>query len=210
MKKLMFLTMMFGLIVIFSGSAFAQQTNCGDPGNGEVIVFENGFTHNNGGKCVKLKAGEYKDAAAIGLANNTMSAIKVGSGVYAIACDGDNFTGACEVFDGNDGDLRNNPTIKNDRVSSLKIVQSKNSQVCSPRSSEKVPIKWTNNTNRTLRINWINFDCKEENNPREIKPGQVYDGGSFVGHVFRVTDFNTKENLGLIYVTKANATQVLK
>lgn len=210
MKKLMFLTMMFGLMMVFNGSVSAQEQNCGNPADGEVIVFEHTSNHSGGGKCVKLKVGEYKDAAAIGLVDNSMSSIKVGKGVYAVACDGPNLTGACEVFDGHDDDLRNNPTIKNDRVSSIKVVQSKNSQVCSPRSNEKIPIKWTNKTNRTLRINWINFDCKEENNPREIKPGEVYDGGSFVGHVFRVTDFNTKENLGLIYVTSSNATQDLK
>ena len=212
MKKLMFLTMMFGLMMVFSGSVSAQQ-NCGEPGDNEVIIYEHIFNQDGGGICKKLGVGDYGDASKMGLADNIMSSIKVGKNVYAMVCDGKNFTGACELFDKHDADLRNNPTIKNDIVSSVRVVKAKagEEKICPGKTGEKVNIAWKNTTNRTLRINWVNYDCKEEKNDREIKPGQVYDGISYVGHIFVVRDFgSTNEQLGHIIVTKSNATQVLK
>lgn len=213
MKKLMFLTMMFGLMMVFNGSVSAQQ-NCGEPGDNEVIIFEHTSNHNNGGKCQKLAVGDYGDLSKTEVGENFMSSIKVGKNVYAMVCDGKNFMGACELFDKHDGDLRNNPTIKNDIVSSVKVIKvdaKKASKICPAETGKEVNIKWTNNTKRTLRVNWVNYDCKEEKNDREIKPGQVYDGASYVGHVFVVRDFgSSNEQLGHIIVTASNATQELK
>lgn len=205
--------MMFGLMMIFSGSVSAQQ-NCGEPGDNEVIIYEHIFSQSGGGICKKLSVGEYGDSSKMGLADNIMSSIKVGKKVYAMVCDGKNFTGACELFDKHDADLRNNPTIKNDIVSSVKVIkvdESKGSKICPGETGQKVNINWKNTTNRTLRVNWVNYDCKEEKNNREIKPGQVYDGISYVGHVFVVRDFgSSNEQLGHIIVTNSNATQELK
>jgi hypothetical protein len=170
-------------------------------------VFEHTSNHLNGGKCKVLSVGEYKNAAAIGLADNSMSSIKVGKNVYAIVCDQNDFKGACEVHNSHDDDLRNNPMVKNDTATSIKVVKAK---VCSPQTNEPVNIKWTNKTGKPIRINWIKFDCTEESNPRLIQPGGVYDGSSFAGHIFRVRDDKTKENLGLIYVTSTNATLDVK
>lgn len=215
MKKLVFLTMMFGLMMVFSGSVLAQQ-NCGEPGDEEVIIFEHVFSDKREGICKKISVGEYDDVTKAGLTDNTMSSIKVGKKVYAEVCDGKNFTGACELFDKEDDDLRNNPTIKNDMVSSLKVIKVKGNgegaeKICPGETGEEVKIAWKNTTNRTLRINWVNYDCKEEKNVREIKPGQVYDGISYVGHIFVVRDFgSSNEQLGHIIVTKSNATQELK
>lgn len=78
-------------------------------------------------------------------------------------------------------------------------------KVCSPPTNQKVNIAWKNETGKTLRINWINFDCTEEKNNREIKPGEVYDGYSFVGHLFRVRDFTSNEDYGFITVDNSNA-----
>lgn len=214
MKKLMLLTMLFGLMIAFTGSASAQE-NCGEPGDYEVIIYEHIFNQAGGGICKKLGVGDYGDSSKMGLADNIMSSIKVGKKVYAMVCDGQNFTGACELFDKNDADLRNNPTIKNDIVSSVRVIKTKMDgagadKICPENAGAKVNIKWTNNTNKTLRINWVNNGCKEEKNDREIKPGQVYDGISYVGHVFVVRDFTNNEQLGHIIVTASNGTQVLK
>lgn len=212
MKKLMFLTMAFGLMMVFGGSVSAQQ-NCGNAGANQVIIYEHIFSQDGGGKCIKLEVGEYPDATKMGLADNIMSSIKVGKGVTAMVCDGKNFTGACEVFDKDDADLRNNPTIKNDLVSSVKVIkadETKASKVCPGKTGQEVPIAWKNNTGKTLRINWVNYDCVEEKNDREIKPGQVYDGTSYEGHVFYVRDFSSNEELGIMVVSKSNANQVMK
>lgn len=71
-------------------------------------------------------------------------------------------------------------------------------KVCSPPTNEKVNIKWVNKTDRDLRVNWVNFKCSEEKNDRLIKPDMVYDGISYVGHIFRVRDFKTNEDFGFI------------
>lgn len=212
MKNLVFLTMMFGLMMVFSGIVSAQQ-NCGNPKENQVIIYEHIFSQNGGGKCIVLEVGEYPKASQMKLADNIMSSIKVGKGVIAQVCDGENFTGSCEIFDKDDADLRNNPTIKNDIASSVKVIkvdQTKSSKVCPGKTGAKVPIAWKNDTGKTLRINWVNYECKEEKNTREIKPGQTYDGDSYEGHVFYVRDWNSNEELGIIVVTKSNADQVLK
>ncbi len=87
MKQLVFLTMLFGLMIVLNGSVSAQQ-NCGEPGDNEVIIYEHIFSQAGGGICKKLSVGEYKDAAAMGLADDIMSSIKVGKNVYAEVCDG--------------------------------------------------------------------------------------------------------------------------
>ena len=184
---------------------------CGGLGDDEVIIFEHIFSQDGGGRCVKLQVGEYKNAAAMGFDDNIMSSIKVGKNVHAVVCDGENFGGACDAFDKNDDDFRNNPTIKNDIASSIKVVKAK---ICSPQSNQPVSLNWTNNTNKSLRIVWITYDCQLRNDPqelqREIKPGQVFQQNSSVGHVFNVADFNTGANYGHIYVTESNGTQEIK
>ncbi len=72
MKQLVFLTMLFGLMIVLNGSASAQQ-NCGEPGDNEVIIYEHIFSQAGGGICKKLSVGEYKDAAAMGLADLLLS-----------------------------------------------------------------------------------------------------------------------------------------
>ncbi len=141
-----------------------------------------------------------------------MSSIKVGKSVYAEVCDLNDFKGACEIFDKNDDDLRNNATIKNDLVSSVRVVKAKNEEakVCSPSTDKEVEIKWTNQTGRAIRVNWINFDCKEETSDRLIEPGGIFDGISYVDHVFQIRDEKTKEDLGKLVVTPTNGTQTLK
>lgn len=210
----MFLTMMFGLMMVFSGSVSAQQNCMDEPKDDEVIIYEHVYKPNYTGKCTRLSVGEYADAAKMNLADNIMSSVKIGKNVYAMVCDGKNFTGACELIDAHDADFRNNPTIKNDTVSSVKVIKvnaNKGGKICPAETGQKVNIKWTNNTKRTLRINWVNYGCSEEKNDREIKPGQVYDGVSYVGHVFVIRDFgSSNEQLGHIIVTASNATQELK
>lgn len=186
----------------------ASTATCGEtPGDDEVYIYEHIFSQDKGGKCVKLGVGEYKDAAAMGLADNIMSSIRVGKNVHAVVCDGANFDGACMSFDADDDNFTNNVTLKNDTATSVKVVKA---EICSANATERIPIAWTNKTDKTLRINWVKTDCTEENNQREIKPGDVYNGSAGVGHVFHTTNFQTGEKYGYIYVNKSNATQDIK
>lgn len=73
-------------------------------------------------------------------------------------------------------------------------------KVCSPPTRDRVNIKWINKTGKPIRVNWINFKCQEEKSDRLIQPNGVFDGYSFVGHIFRVRDDKTNEDIGLITV----------
>ena len=191
-----------GVLIATGGTASAQTAAC-VPNDNQVAVYEHGGGDKRGlGRCEVLDMQVYPDLSKTKLGKGAMSSIKVGKNVYAIVCNQVDFKGACEVHDSDDGDLRDNPTVKNDSAASIKVLQGK---VCSPQGDQKVAIKWVNKTKKPIRVNWIRFDCTEESNNRLIAPDAIYDGDTFVGHVFRVREEGTKKNLGLIYVTTNNA-----
>lgn len=72
------------------------------------------------GQCVVKGVGNYPNPGSIGLANDQITSIKVGSNVKATLCRDDNFSGTCETFLGNDSNLSDNG-IGNDQVSSVKV-----------------------------------------------------------------------------------------
>ncbi|HRH43515.1 MAG TPA: hypothetical protein PKY82_17930 [Pyrinomonadaceae bacterium] len=153
--------------------------NCAGPGDNEVIVYEHIFSQDGGGKCVKLKPGEYKNAAAIGLADNSMSSIKIGVNVRATVCDGENFAAPCEEFEKTDYDLTNNPTIKNDTVSSIKVVEVK--AEAKPEEvkalSNGLAGEWTDGK-EILKFTEDNLEGKRvnESKPYNTSPYKVIDG----------------------------------
>jgi hypothetical protein len=70
--------------------------------------------------CVVKGLGEYANASAIGIEDNSISAVSVGTNVQACACTGDNFSGLCELFNDNDPNLGDNE-IRHDSISSAKV-----------------------------------------------------------------------------------------
>lgn len=156
--------------------------SCDAPADNEVIVYEHIFSQDGGGKCVKLKPGEYKNATAIGLADNIMSSIKVGVNVRATVCDGENFTAPCEDFDKTDDDLTNNQTIKNDTVSSIKIIETKAATAEAKPAEIKALAtglagEWTNETETVKFTETIaEFRLRNETKPHNTNPYKVVDG----------------------------------
>ena len=71
--------------------------------------------------CIVRGQNDYPNSAAIGLPNDSISALRVGGQVQACACTDDSYRGACELFLGNDPDLRDNATARNDTISSVKV-----------------------------------------------------------------------------------------
>jgi murein DD-endopeptidase MepM/ murein hydrolase activator NlpD len=67
-----------------------------------------------------LGIGDYSNPAALGVANDSISSIKVGGNVKATLCKDDNYGGGCEDFTGDDPSLGNN-SIGNDSASSAKV-----------------------------------------------------------------------------------------
>ena len=118
-------------MVIFLTTTPDAAAQCA-PGADEVAFFAHSDFR---GRCVIRGVGDYPRATNIGLANDTISSIKVGSNVQALVCEHTAFEGQCELFKGNDPNLGNN-TIRHDRISSAKVQPRGAPITCSPRSEQ--------------------------------------------------------------------------
>lgn len=87
-----------------------------DPGPNEISLYIDNFS----GKCILRRVGEYPNPDSIGLPNDSISSVKIGSEIQVILCQHDGFDGICETLSEDDPDLSNN-LIGNDQVSSLKV-----------------------------------------------------------------------------------------
>jgi hypothetical protein len=70
--------------------------------------------------CVVKTVGRYDTAEQIGLPNDSISSLRVGSNVRAVLCMHGGQTGTCEAFYADDANLSNN-TIGNDQVTSARV-----------------------------------------------------------------------------------------
>jgi hypothetical protein len=87
------------------------------PGPKQVAVFMDADYHST---CRVLSQGSYPSAEAIGLPNDSISSVMVGSGARAYLCRNQNLGGTCERFSADDANLSNN-SIGNDQVTSLRV-----------------------------------------------------------------------------------------
>lgn len=87
------------------------------PGTNQVALY---VDSNYAGQCVVKGLGNYSNPGAIGLPNDSISSIKIGSGAKAVLCEHDNYGGTCETFTTSDSNLGDN-AIGNDRVSSALV-----------------------------------------------------------------------------------------
>jgi hypothetical protein len=97
----------------------AEQTYCTGPGltDTQIILFSG--VHYCGTYKI-LEVGNYPDAASMGFPDNSVSSIKVGAAVKALAYQGVNYLAAEEEFLTSDFDLRDN-AIGSDTISSIKV-----------------------------------------------------------------------------------------
>jgi len=113
------------VIVLTPVRLFAQ---C-DPKPEQVAFFQNaGF----GGSCVVRGLGSYPTSARLGVKNDSISSIKVGSAVQVLLCSDAGYEGRCELFGRSDDRLGDN-AIGNDSVSSAKIQLRGTPLKCEPR-----------------------------------------------------------------------------
>jgi len=75
---------------------------------------------NYSGDCVVRGIGDYPNPSSLGIANDSVSSVKVGSNVKVTLCKDDNYGGTCETFTGDDSNLGNN-SIGDNKVSSAKV-----------------------------------------------------------------------------------------
>jgi hypothetical protein len=88
-----------------------------NPSANQVALF---MDINFSGQCVVKGVGDYANPSAIGLPNDSISSVRLGSNAQAVLCHDDNYGGGCEIFTSDDSDLRNN-SIGNDQVSSIRV-----------------------------------------------------------------------------------------
>jgi hypothetical protein len=97
------------------------------PGNNQASFYTNADYLGN---CVVKDIGDYPNAGAIGLANDSISSVRVGSGVQVVLCKDNGFQGDCIVQTTSTNYL-NGSRVGNDQVSSAKI-QAKGTTECMP------------------------------------------------------------------------------
>lgn len=101
------------------------------PSPQQVALFEH---KNFGGRCVVRNAGSYPNPAATGLANDTLTSIRVGSAAEVVLCTNADFLGDCELYTADRADL-SGTRIGNDRMSSI-VVRPRGERPCLPRANE--------------------------------------------------------------------------
>jgi hypothetical protein len=89
----------------------------GRPGPNQVLLFMH-FDYQ--APCVMKTIGRYDTAEQIGLPNDSISSLRVGSNVRAVLCMHGGQTGTCETFYADDNNLSNN-AIGNDQVTSARV-----------------------------------------------------------------------------------------
>ncbi|MBL7702100.1 MAG: hypothetical protein JNM14_07605 [Ferruginibacter sp.] len=70
---------------------------------------------------------------------------------------------------------------------------------------ESLHVEWINKTGRAIYVNWISYDGtevfdEERKQKQLIPPDGTYIDDTYIGHVFRVRNADTNEELGLITV----------
>ncbi len=89
-----------------------------EPGEGEVAFFKHSDYL---GKCVVKQRGNYKNSKEIGLKNDSISSIRIGSLAQACVCRDAHFLTQCVLFTEDDPSLSNND-IGNDKISSARVL----------------------------------------------------------------------------------------
>jgi murein DD-endopeptidase MepM/ murein hydrolase activator NlpD len=111
-----------------SGSGSGSQSSGCVPGQYQAAVFTDA---NFGGTCVVKGLGEYRTPEAIGLPNDSISSIKIGSGANVRLCDNSDLNSPCEYFSVDDPELNNN-SINTNTVSSMKVEDTAPTTNCVP------------------------------------------------------------------------------
>jgi|GEM_PF-2166336 len=102
------------------------------PGQYQAAVFQD---PNYGGPCVIKGIGTYADPTAIGLPNDSISSVKVGSGSLVTLCDNAGINSPCEWFTADDPDLSNN-SLNTNTVSSMKVEGGQATTNCVPSDTQ--------------------------------------------------------------------------
>ena len=106
-------------------------TNC-PPGADQASFF---VDRNFSGQCVTLNFGNYPNASAFSLPNDSISSIRMGSATQAYVCQDDNYGGTCQKVTASLAELSNQP-IGNDQISSLMVQPLGSATGCIPAANQ--------------------------------------------------------------------------
>lgn len=113
--RLVILSLLF-MTIFFTSPSESKAQNC-SPQPNEVALFQHA---NYGGSCIVLSSGDYPNPTSLGIANDTVSSIMIGSNTTATLCQHDAYKGRCETFTDHDPNLTNN-YLGNDVTSSARV-----------------------------------------------------------------------------------------
>ncbi len=117
-----------------SGSTSGSQPVpvCAPAANQVAVYTEKNYQ----GTCAIKGFGDYNNAAAIGLPDNSVKSVRVGSGAKVWLCDNENINSFCEWFPPDDTDLSNN-SLNVNTVSSMRVISDQpTSSGCNPGATE--------------------------------------------------------------------------
>jgi hypothetical protein len=80
----------------------------------------------------------------------------------------------------------------------------KKAKICSVDSGPELNFSWVNKTGAPITVSWINFKCVEEA-PQTVQPNASYGGKTYIGHIFRIRDAKSKQEIGLVTVEPSSA-----
>lgn len=146
------------------------------PAAGQVAVFEHSdFLY----PCATRGQGNYARAADFGIADNSMSSIRIGSGVQACVCSAADFREVCEAFTGDDANFGNN-RIGHDSASSLRVQPVGATCVAAaPVGVKTLSVHNCNTSNRPVYL-WLH-DLGTGSYDQKGTLAAQYDGGSCPG-----------------------------
>jgi hypothetical protein len=96
------------------------------PNDDQVAFYDD---TNYGGTCALRGPGTYSNPSATGVANDSISSVKVGNNVKVNLCRDDNLSNTCEWFDYSDTDLSNN-SVGSNQVSSAQVIYRGGIELC--------------------------------------------------------------------------------
>lgn len=123
------------------------------PGASQVALFRD---PDYKGQCVVLDIGQYPNAGAIGLPDNTISALQVGLDVEVVLSSDSNYSGRSEMFRENDPNLRDN-LIRDNAVSSVRVqLRNAPTATLSPANTRTATIQRSSTPTRTPTVQRTN------------------------------------------------------
>jgi hypothetical protein len=97
------------------------------PSAAQIAVFQH---KNFGGGCAAMEPGHYTHKDRLGITNDTVSSVQVGSGAEVLLCRDSNYLGDCELFTAARADL-SGTRVGDDRLSSM-WVRARGTTTCVP------------------------------------------------------------------------------